>query len=243
MWIFSNFNHNLGKSFNFTIIRWNSNPTLFIWLSSSLICEIHMSISTQGSVILLKGDIVCICEKWQDIYPEWAWTKVKSVLIYNYCNKIIVTVISVLKMYRTCYNVNYYAFICLLEKIMFIHMHFWDLKAYSVDQWCSVKQLVELCITSPVCTCLPMCVLMRVHIADKTGTHSQCSNPFVKSIFLLSTLFVINTWDDVIVFLDPFWRCGSVGSETSALVSVQSSSHQQPRQQRLHHTQQTLHLQ
>lgn len=55
----------------------------------------------------------------------------------------------------------------------------------------------------------------------------------------LFTLLVIV----ICLFLDPFRGCGSVGAETSALVPVQGSSHQQPWQQRLHHTQQALHVQ
>lgn len=55
----------------------------------------------------------------------------------------------------------------------------------------------------------------------------------------LFTLLVIA----ICLFLDTFRGCGSVGAETSALVPVQGSSHQQPWQQRLHHTQQALHVQ
>lgn len=52
-------------------------------------------------------------------------------------------------------------------------------------------------------------------------------------------LFVFNP----AFFSDPFRGCSPVRPETSALVSVQGSSHQQPWQQRLHHTQQALHVQ
>ena len=51
-----------------------------------------------------------------------------------------------------------------------------------VHQWNSAIQLARQCITSPVCTCRRTCVLVRVHIANKTGTtHKILFHMFYKT--------------------------------------------------------------